>query len=116
LRFLLDEDVSPAVAEAARGLDLDVVSVHEIDRRGFTDRDQLDFAASQGRVFVTRNRDDFIKLTVSSYRAGDRHPGVVIIPYSLPNKEPGRIAHALKEWNEQHGDAETRYGIFFLQG
>jgi hypothetical protein len=34
LRYLLDEDVDPAVANAARALDLDVVSVHEIERTG----------------------------------------------------------------------------------
>jgi len=41
LRFLLDEDLNPAVAEIGRGLGLDVVSVHEIDRRGFPDEEQL---------------------------------------------------------------------------
>ncbi len=97
-------------------MSLDVVSVHEVDRRGFADREQLELAALQNRVLVTRNRDDFIKLTVSSYQAGGGHPGVVIIPYSPPNKEPGRIARALKKWEEQHGETETQYGIFFLQG
>lgn len=97
-------------------MNLDVVSVHEVDRRGFGDRAQLEFAAMQNRVMVTRNRDDFIKLTVSSYQAGEKHPGVVIIPYSLPNKEPGRIARALKKWQKQHGETETQYGVFFLQG
>src|SRR5579862_8943426 len=39
MRFLLDEDLNPAAAEIGRGLGcgLDVVSVHEIDRRGFSD-------------------------------------------------------------------------------
>lgn len=58
MRFLLDEDLGPAIAEIARGLGLDVLSIHEIDRRGLPDEEQLRFAASQGRIFLTRNRDD----------------------------------------------------------
>jgi hypothetical protein len=47
IRFLLDEDLNPAVAEIGRNLGLDVVSVHEIDRRGFPDEEQLRFAISE---------------------------------------------------------------------
>jgi len=43
MRFLLDEDLNPAVAEIARGPGLNVLSVREIDRRGFQDEDQLRF-------------------------------------------------------------------------
>ena len=53
MRFLLDEDVNPVVAHTARGLDLDVVSVHELDRRGLSDQDQLEFAVVEGRILVT---------------------------------------------------------------
>jgi len=70
MRFLLDEDVNPAVAEICRSLGLDVVSVHEIQRRGYTDEPQLHYAAAENRLFVTRNRDDFIKLTIDFYHAG----------------------------------------------
>jgi predicted nuclease of predicted toxin-antitoxin system len=102
MRFILDEDVNPAVAEVARGMGLQVTSVHEINRRGFTDLEQLQFAATKGRTMVTRNRDDFIKLTVDFYQAGLPHFGVLIVPYSLPNNHPERIANALRMWCDQH--------------
>ena len=115
MRFLLDEDVHPAVAEIGRGLGLDVESVHEINRRGHEDLPQLEFAAASGRALVTRNRDDYIKLTVSFFRSGSPHAGVIIVPYSLPNREPARIAHALKRWHEEHPhDEGMGYAIFFL--
>jgi predicted nuclease of predicted toxin-antitoxin system len=120
LRYLLDEDVNPAVAQAARTLDLDVVSVHEIGRRGeaFPDDAQLRFAASEQRVLVTRNRDDFIRLTLRFFQAGEPHSGVLIIPHNLPNRHPGRIARALKRWHDARPARKSpeAYVIDFLGG
>ena len=102
MRYLLDEDVDPTVSEAARALDLDVVSVHEIERAGvpFPDDSQLHFAAAEERILVTRNRDDFIRLTRDFFQAGEPHLGVLVIPYTLPNEDPARIARALKRWQD----------------
>ena len=111
--FLLDEDVNPAVAEIARGLGLDVLSVHEIDRRGLQDEDQLRFSASQQRIFVTRNRDDFLRLTLIFFQTHEPHAGLLIVPRSLPNHLPERIAHALRRWQERPGDPGA-YFIDFL--
>ncbi|HEY3567026.1 MAG TPA: DUF5615 family PIN-like protein [Thermoanaerobaculia bacterium] len=111
--FLLDEDVNPAVAEIARGLGLDVLSVHEIDRRGFQDEDQLRFSAAQQRIFVTRNRDDFLRLTLIFFQAHEPHAGLLVVPRSVPNHLPERIAHALKRWQERPGDPGA-YFIDFL--
>ena len=118
MRYLLDEDLNPAVAEAARALELDVTSVHELARCGidFPDHAQLRFAASERRVLVTRNRDDFIRLTREFFQAGEPHFGVLIAPHTLPNEHVGRIARALKRWHEgrpRGGDPEP-YVIDFL--
>ena len=116
MKFLLDEDVHPGMAEIGRGLDLDVVSVHEIGRRMLTDTEQLEFAAGEGRVMVTRNRDDFIEATVAFFRARQPHAGVLIIPHTLPNADPERMAHALAGWcvkREEVGGLEP-YTIDFL--
>jgi predicted nuclease of predicted toxin-antitoxin system len=116
VRYLLDEDLSPRVAEIARAAGLDVESVHEIDRRGFSDELQLEYAASRQRTMVTRNRDDFIRLTVDSFRAGTPHWGVLIVPRSLPNRQPERLARSLERWQRDFaGDDESlRYLIDFL--
>lgn len=112
MRFLLDEDLHPGVAEIGRRLGLDIRSVHEIDRRGYSDREQLAFAASQGRALVTRNRDDFIRLTVECFQTGAPHAGVLIVPYSLPNHRPRWICEAIVRWLERHPDPET--GALFI--
>jgi predicted nuclease of predicted toxin-antitoxin system len=115
LRFLLDEDLPPEAAEVARGLGLDVISVHELGHRGITDRDQLRFASQEGRIFLTRNHRDFIELTVEFYRAGEAHLGVLLVRRNLPNDRPERIAHALKRWADARVDMPATFdGVDFL--
>ncbi len=114
MRYLLDEDLHPGFAEVARGLGLDALSVHEVDRRGFSDDDQLRYAAAEGRCLVTRNRDDFIQLTVMYFEANRPHAGVLSVPRSLPNKRPEQMAHALKRWHEKRGEVASAYMIDFL--
>jgi predicted nuclease of predicted toxin-antitoxin system len=111
----MDEDVNPRAAEIALGFGLDVVSVHELGRRGLDDWEQMAYAASEKRTIVTRNRDDFIKLTVAAYQSGKPHHGVLIVPYSIPNKHPDRIARTLKAWCDKMSRSEPHsYFIDFL--
>lgn len=110
MKFLLDEDLPPKVAEIGRNLGLDVVSVHEVERRGYTDDEQLRFAAGEKRVFVTRNRDDFLLLSVEFYRVGEPYSGVLIVGRSLPNDRPERIAHALARRVGAHAGASEGFG------
>lgn len=115
MRFLLDEDLPREAAEIARGLGLDVVSVHELGRRGFADRDQLRFASREERIFLTRNHRDFVELTVEFYRAGEAYAGVLLVRRNLPNDRPERIAHALKRWADARADMPATFdGVDFL--
>lgn len=110
MKFLLDEDLPPKAAEISRGLGLDAVSVHEMSRRGYPDDEQLRFAAEEERIFVTRNRDDFLLLTTEFHRAGEPHPGVLIVGRKLPSDRPERIAHALKQRADAHALAPESFG------
>jgi len=114
-RFLLDEDLNPTSAEVARGLGLDAVSVHEIDRLGLSDEEQLRFAAAERRILVTRNRDDFLALTTEFFRRRAPHRGVLIVTAELSNNRPERLAHALARWKVERGDhlhTTTHYADF----
>jgi predicted nuclease of predicted toxin-antitoxin system len=97
-RFLLDEDLDPKIAAAARGLGLDVVSVQEAGRRGLADDDHLRWAARERRVIVTRNRDDYIEWTALFFQRGEDHAGVLIVPAALSMQRPERVAHAMERW------------------
>ena len=88
--------------------------MHELDRRGFADREQLLFAAREGWIFVTRDRKDFILLTVDFYRAGKPHPGVLVVSRHLPNDRPEKVAHALRRWEVARTGSPGTFGPYVV--
>lgn len=104
MRFLLDEGLNPKITELAWDLGIEVASVHEIRRVGLSDWEQLLLAADDGRILLTRNRADTLHCTAELFRAGQRHRGVLIVPWTLSNDQPGVIARALKRWAYAHSD------------
>jgi hypothetical protein len=69
------------------------------------------------RIFVTRDRDDFLVLTTEFYRADEPRPGVLIVPGSLPNNHSERIAHALKRWTDSRvvsPESFSPYVVYYL--
>ncbi len=83
------------MATIARGLGLDVESIHDHDRQGWPDDAQLDAAGREGKGFVTYNRDDYILLTRQFFHEQRTHAGVLIIPRSFRRDHPAEVAHAL---------------------
>ena len=79
LPFLPDEDLSQRVAEGLRRQGIDAVSVHEIGRgsRGLTDAEQLEYAAAEGCMLVTYNRQDFQALDDEWLRQERSHAGIL---------------------------------------
>jgi hypothetical protein len=114
VRFYLDEDVVPEVAVIARALGLDVVSAHERNERKTADREVLRIAALDGRCVVTRNRDHFIHWTRVYFENEWPHAGVLVVPYSLPNKDPARIARSLVASVRSHEGGIPSYTLDWL--
>lgn len=117
-RFLLDESIHPGAAESAWAMEVDAVSVHELRRRGRPDREQLEFAAEQGRILVTRNRGDYLHWTREFYRAGHPHAGVLLVGEGFPNDQPETLARSLRRWAQAHGhlaDEEVGFGAYHVE-
>lgn len=113
--FLIDADLSPTIAVVARGLGLDVASVHERRLGDLPDDDVLRHAARERRVVLTRNRDDCIEWTAVFLQRGEPHGGVLIVPTHLSIQRPERVAHALRRWADaQPRDAELAYRVDWL--
>ena len=98
MKFLLDEMVPPEVAEGLRAQGHDAVVVVERDElRGIPDVELFARARSEGRAFVTYNRDDFINIGRECAARGTSHHGIAIIsPRRFPEgRSIGRLVRAL---------------------
>ena len=102
MRFYLDEDLSPQIAGIARAQGLDVVSAHECGRNSLSDDQQLRLAADDGRCLVTRNRDDYVQLTVRFFENSWAHAGVLLVPRALRHHDFAGIAAALVAYEQAH--------------
>jgi hypothetical protein len=74
IRYLLDEHIPRAVAEALRRRDIDVVRATDAGLRRGRDERYLRYARETGRVLVIQDRD-FLRL-----QAANEHLGIVISP------------------------------------
>ena len=114
MKVYLDEDLSPKIAGILRRSGIDALSAHEAGMCEASDQNQLDFAAAEKRCLVTRNRDDFIKLTVRFFNDQRPHCGVLIVPYTLPGDQFSRIASLIKKFSSHHQKGLALYSIAFL--
>ena len=114
MKLYLDEDISPKIAENLRKNGIDAVSAHEAGMLETSDDEQLTYAASKGRVMVTRNRDDFITLTVQFFENLMPHCGLIIVPHTIPGSEFGKLATLLKKFSKNHPGGLEPYTIEFL--
>ena len=114
VRYYFDEDISPKIAEILRQEGIDAVSAHEAGMLQISDLEQLEYASSNKRCIVTRNRSDYIRLTIHFFNENRPHSGVLIIPYSYPGDQFKIIAKALKEYALKHKEGLPSYTIDFL--
>ena len=114
MKFYLDEDLNPKIAEILRKSGIDTLSAHEAGMGKVSDQKQLEFAAREKRCLVTRNRDGFIRLTVQFFNDQRTHYGLLIVPYPLPGDQFSRIARVIKKFSHHHQKELTPHSIAFL--
>jgi predicted nuclease of predicted toxin-antitoxin system len=62
VKLLLDEDIHFSLAIALRKRGFDVLHVQELERKGMSDREQLNFAVVNERCLFSFNVKDFVIL------------------------------------------------------
>lgn len=115
MKYYLDEDISPKSLKILRKYQVDAVSTHEEGMTQALDREQLEYAATEGKSIITRNRNDFIRLTLQFFNELRPHYGVLIIPYTIPGDKFSVIAAALKKYATRYPFGMKPYTIDFLE-
>jgi predicted nuclease of predicted toxin-antitoxin system len=88
VKLLLDENISPKVAEwLAREDGIDACHVRDRGMLAATDHEVLERAFAEDRILVTANVGDFLKLA----RARDVHPGIVLLDGDLLRDDQLRL-------------------------
>jgi hypothetical protein len=78
----MDEMVHKRLAETLRDLGYDAVSCQEAGRanQGYSDAEQLAYAAREGRAILTFNMVDYLPLDGAWKAIGRSHAGIVVSP------------------------------------
>ena len=98
MRLLLDEHLSPAIAEQLNRRGHDVVTAADAGLAGLDDAQVLSVAARDQRAVVTNNIRDFRLLHAAYLTMSTIHYGIVLVPtskYSLARDELGPLITAL---------------------
>ena len=114
MKYYIDEDLNPKIADILKREGIDALSSRKAGMLQASDLEQLKYASSEKRCMVTRNRNDFIRLTVQFFNENRPHYGVLIIPHSYPGDRLNHIAKALKKYALKHKKGMTSYSIDFL--
>lgn len=90
MKLLLDEMYPARLARALRDRGVDVEGVDERNPlRGLADEELLVVAAREGRVLVSENVADFMRLYGEWGATGRKHAGIVIALSSRFSRTPG---------------------------
>jgi predicted nuclease of predicted toxin-antitoxin system len=103
-RFLIDENLSPALVEPARERGFEAMHVNHLGLRTETDWDLLKLIAEQDWVLVTNNAIEFR----GRYRDIELHPGVVFLLPSVRRAEQLRLFEAALHHVGIDGDIVNR--------
>lgn len=113
--FLLDEQISPRVAEQAENLGVDVRAVCGSELSGLDDRGIFRAAIKEGRIVVTYNIADFSAVYADLLKEGLKIPGLVLVSEdSIPNADIQRLVRALTRLAAQidKGEVDVGGGLF----
>lgn len=114
MKFYLDEDLSPQVAERLRKRGIDAVSAFEAGNVQLSDREQLAYAAQGGRCLVTRSVRHFVLLAQEAIRRQQPHAGIILCPPSIRGFETRIMVDSLTRLTKQFPRGLGEYDVLYL--
>ncbi len=114
LRLFMDEDSLHGDALAAlRSAGFDCLTATSAGRTEYSDADQLEFAAAQGRVVFTHNTKDFVRLHDIWASAGRVHGGIIVL--TSPGLPAGGVQRAMVALAKVWTADSIRGSLLFLR-
>ncbi len=114
MKFYLDEDLSPRIAESLRKRGIDALSAHDVGNVQLSDREQLAYAAREGRCLVTRNARHFVVLSQEAIARQEPHAGIILCSPSLRGSEVRGIVDALTRLAKRSPKGLGGYDVLYL--
>jgi predicted nuclease of predicted toxin-antitoxin system len=114
VKFYLDEDLSPRIAESLRKKGIDALSAHDVGNVQLSDREQLAYAAREGRCLVTRNARHFVILSQEAIAHQEPHAGILLCSPSRRGFEIRTIVDALARVAKQFPKGLGGYDVLYL--
>ncbi|MFM7219425.1 MAG: DUF5615 family PIN-like protein [Nodosilinea sp.] len=87
-----DEDIANLVATLLRNRGLDVLTTIEAGMSGFSDDEQLAYAASDNRCILTHNRVDYERSHLNYVQADQQHSGIIVTPQNNAYEVAKRVS------------------------
>ena len=96
IELFLDEVVHSGLSHALRKRGYDAIHAQELERKGRSDSDQLQFAIQQERCLFTFNVKDFVILHNQYVKSKKEHWGI-IVSKQLPFRDTmSKLLHLLR--------------------
>lgn len=105
MKVLLDEHLSPLIAQALRDLGFDAQSVSaRSDLMSTSDEALVEVATAEGRAVVTNNVKDFRPVAADRLVGGAGHGGLILLParHTRTRRATGRLTEAIAEIMTAH--------------
>lgn len=82
IRFALDEDFNENIVDgfSARVGPVDILDAKDAGMRGASDEEVLEWAARQGRVLLSHDRQTLVPKAGDRIKAGLPMPGLIVMP------------------------------------
>ena len=114
MKFYLDEDLSPRIAESLRKKGINALSAHDVGNVQLSDREQLAYAARESRCLVTRNARHFVVLSQEAIAHQEPHAGIILCSPRRRGVEIRAIVDALARVAKQCPKGLGPYDVLFI--
>ncbi len=109
IELYLDEDVHVGIADLLRARGFSVSTARDESQLAKSDEEQLAFAVSRRKTFMTHNRHDFEILARDYVNAGKTHYGIILAVRHPPYKIVQRLLRILNHVTADEIHNQIRY-------